>query len=172
MSDWTQLKFNMDVPVNVTLHTWGDGQLVKPDNYDKPQYFVGDKCKFVASKGLHDLLMAKGVKDGDTISIEKKSSQKTEYGVFHVNGESMDTLGSGIQQPPINDAVANNVIGTQPPVPTAVPQVAPSQVPLSSPVETVSGLGNNGEDKADLVSRIDNTINLLVGIKKDMGLPF
>ena len=163
MSDWTQLKFNMDVPVNVTLQTWGDGQLVKPDNYDKPQYFVGDKCKFVASKGLHDLLMAKGVKEGDTISIEKKSSQKTEYGVFHVNGESMDTLGSGIKQPPINDDVANNVIGTQPIVPTAPP------VATATPTSTIA---NNGGDVDNLISRLDNVIASLNAIKKDMGLPF
>ena len=159
MSDWTQLKFNMDVPVNVTIQAWGDGNLTRLDNYDKPQYYVGDKCKFTASAGLHDLLMAKGVKNGQTVKIEKKSSTKTDFGVFHVDDVNMDTLGSNGQQ----QQAVNNPIAEQPPV----QQVAPV-----TPQAPTQNIGNNGEDKTELVSRLNNVIELLSSIKKDMELPF
>ena len=161
MSDWTELKFNLDMPVSVTLQSWGDGSLIKLDNYENPQYFVGDKTKFRASEGLKNLLMAKGVKAGDTITIEKKSSEKSKYGIFHVDGQDLDSFNNSGGQP-------------QQPVVQQPVQTTPVNTPVNN-----GGVVQNGGSPVTIAQKCDATIQLckqmiadLEWIKKEASLPF
>tara|TARA_R100000808_G_C2113409_1_gene126811 strand:+ start:480 stop:965 length:486 start_codon:yes stop_codon:yes gene_type:complete len=161
MSDWTELKFNLDMPVSVTLQSWGDGNLIKLDNYENPQYFVGDKTKFRASEGLKNLLTAKGVKAGDTITIEKKSSEKSKYGIFHVDGQDLDSLNNSGGQP-------------QQPVVQQPVQTTPVNTPVNN-----GGVVQNGGSPVTIAQKCDATIQLckqmiadLEWIKKEASLPF
>tara|TARA_R100000406_G_scaffold96208_1_gene93265 strand:- start:4865 stop:5338 length:474 start_codon:yes stop_codon:yes gene_type:complete len=157
MSEWTQLKFNMDVPVNVTLQAWGDGNLVREDNFGKPQYFVGDKVTFTASQGLHDLIQHLNLQSGSSITIEKKSSEKSKYGIFHIDGKDLDGYQNG-------SAPENN---------TMRPPVAVNQ-PLNNHASTnnVSSVTNNGTSVDEVRSGVQKAITQLEQVLKDMDLPF
>tara|TARA_B100001939_G_scaffold329369_1_gene325546 strand:+ start:13902 stop:14381 length:480 start_codon:yes stop_codon:yes gene_type:complete len=159
MSEWTQLKFNMDVPVNVTLQAWGDGNLVREDNFGKPQYFVGDKVTFTASEGLHNLIQHLNLQSGSSITIEKKSSEKSKYGIFHIDGKDLDGYQNG-------SAPVQNNAPEQPPV--AVNQ------PINNHASTnnVSSVTNNGTSVDEVRSGVQKAITQLEQVLKDMDLPF